>query len=448
MTYEKKQDVKGKSSMSEGHSRSKFQSSRERINTAYRKNRFSEDQGYLPKFVRTRSKEGHATYDSVKFIIIPMYYPSDVATYLGNAWTLATQQAYQQGNMKDKVDAQEEAVETIFENALLFFLNMGGQVKLKDLMDNPPESNTALAIGAGTTGTVNVPNFEYLEFNSLINQMVGKIIPTAVVELYKLFNFVIKFTEAYKIGPVEIPEQYYLPYAPVRATTTIQGYIDSLSAVQGQAKRHMDKFGIKYTKFSPEMLDMRIIDPTHPDAIAWFSNVPVCLSGSGKSGYWPQSDGVAVATYYYPGAMYLGSHSDFKYYFISDPNESKINVLAPIFDRYDATNNKYGQLFDTAVGGTLCSTGDTFGVSASQVEATEFLRISSSDGYFILKKFRALYNSAHDLVRVQLNGTNISAVDITDYDLAHDIDLKYGTGLSKNVIEQSLLQYLGDLAVK
>lgn len=400
--------------------------------------------------VRTRTKESHATYDSSKYIILPQIYPGTSTTmgYFANACITASKQAYQVGNMKDKVDAQETAMSTVIQYSLLVFLELMAQGHIKDLMDNPPESNLETDLGDGLTGNTNVANFEYMEYNALLNQLTGKLIPKVVIDVIKVFNFVIKYTEAYKIGPVEIPAQYVLPFTPSLSYATIQSYITNIGSNQGQMKRHMDKFGFKYVSFTPDMLDMRIINPDHPDALAWFNHAPLSITGSGKSAYWPQTDGVAVGTYYYPGSIYLNAHNTTRYYFRDNPNESMIHVLAPCLEYYESTYAKYGGLFRTGVSSLLCTTADTFGLSASQVESSEFLRISSTNAYFALKKFFALYNSSHTLIYVELGGTNIAEVKITDYDLAHDIDLKYGTLPRQEVMEEALLQYLGDCLVK
>lgn len=445
-TSDKRNLVKGTSSKSNKPGISKF-SSKQRSNKSYREKRYSEDYGVLPNFVRTRSKRGHGTYDSDLFITMP-FMTFYIGTYVANACKQAVIQGYQAGNMKDKVDAQETAYTTMVSNWLQVLFNLGPMTTLRDLMDNPPESDAISATGDGETGNTNMALYTYLNFNAILSELQGKIIPNVVIELFKAFNFYIKFGDPYQIGAVEIPGQYYLPFYPKDAYTTLStvatGALDLIYAQQGQAKRHMDKFGIKYSKFDVSLLTPREIDQNHPDAIAWFNHAPLTIAGSGVAGYCPggydaAGDVVAGGIFGTGGLFYTGAHSNVAYFFKDNPNESVIHVLAPLLDMYHATNNPYGWMFNP--GTFISTTAKDTGLKASQVEASEFLGADASEMTFSVTKYLALYTQTN-LIDLSYTGTNIAETDIAEWPLAATLDLKYGRGLSQNVIDNALLRQL------
>jgi hypothetical protein len=256
-------------------------------------------------------------------------------------------------------------------------------------------------------------------YATLMQELEGLIIPNLVIEILKPLNFYIKMSEPWIQGETTIPPRYVVLRTPSLSLASLNSYVETIRSNQGEAKMHMDKFGIKYSTWDQSLLEARELTINDIDAIAYFQHAYLMINNTTGS---PQ--------YYKPQSIDLGQDGgeDYKYYFADNPNESVINVLAKLFHTREATYNKYGGTFvnyeDPGGNSDMC-------VQCKYTESTEFLANTVLNNFDILSQFRAFWEQT-DTLNVSLTGTGISNDDYPTWLTALLKDLKYGSGLDEN----------------
>jgi hypothetical protein len=107
---------------------------------------------------------------------------------------------------------------------------------------------------------------------------------------------------------------------------------------RGLANQHMEKFGVKVTPFSPSMIEAREISIDSDEALELLQVLTL--------GFYNAAPGY---TYRYPlgDQSMAAAEASFVFYFRGTPRTEWF-AIAPIFQAYNAGNNKYGGF--TAVG--------------------------------------------------------------------------------------------------
>ena len=388
---------------------------------------------YLPTFSHTRSHEVMTAYDSQYYVggIFQMVEPTMV-TY----FTAAVTEAYRRGkaaaNMKDEVAGQLTAFQAVIDNWLPLCLALMSVYWVKSLLPSVAEVDAVLDWGDGNTGNTVVPNFTEHDFNVLLDQLEGVTIPTIIVEFIKIFNFIININSKYEVGTAEIPPMYVLLWICELSLAECQTLQTNIKTNSGVSQRHMDKFGIKYQKFSREMITgYRIISPDDPDALAWFNHSSYTFR-----------DAAAAQDIYPPGTLADEAENLLlTYYFLNNPNESEIHIFTPFFRPYDANHNIYGGLWalDTQTSTTQNDAG--YGIAQN---GTEFLCKGVGQLFYVGMLFSALWFQTN-IINITITGTDLTGDDdLSNYMISVVRNQKKGTGLSTIIRTNALLGWMED----
>ena len=178
----------------------------------------------------------------------------------------------------------------------------------------------------------------------------------------------------------------------------------------------MNKFGIKYTKFSRSMIDNPIIYPIKSiRGLQFFGHLEFNYFDAAAEvpctpyGNLETEDGVALR----------------KYWFVEDPNEDNFHALLPFFFNYVAVHNIYGGILDLITDAAadnvcfvICSAINNSGVwTATHVFNDAILQI-------VLSHYGIWTQT--DTINVSIGGTSTAAVtDLTFWQYAEDMDAKY-----------------------
>jgi hypothetical protein len=210
-------------------------------------------------------------------------------------------------------------------------------------------------------------------------------------------------------------------------TCDLETLMSEIYSNQGQARVHMDKFGVKYETFKEGMLEPRMITRDNVDYIAFMNH--------GMLGIYDGANPQAIREYGFNGD---GSENH-KYYFKDRPDESKIHAFAKLLGSYNATYNKYGGLL-YQVDAFVPTTQNYINMfRASRFENTEFVSNSIAAFADIALDFKDVYKQTNTL-NVSFTGTYLSAdIDISSWPLAWKYDLKYGSGLNETKTDYILL---------
>ena len=390
----------------------------------------------LPTFGRSRTINHISDFDSDTFCTtLGSTVIAASAAYFANMCLAALDRGFQKGNMKDIKTEQQTGFVTLCNSWAQVLLTLAPMKQIKTLFKSAPESNAVTALGDGNTGNTNVANYTFLTWNSMLSELTGKFIPDMVIKSIKNLFFVIKFHDGYRRYSVDLPPAYLMPIAPKLVSTDVDTLIDLIFANQGLAQRHMDKFGVKYSKFDPAMLDFKVIAPDDPDAIALFTHGTIGVRAA-----------AANVENRPNGDLDGGNHTARYYYFKESPNESALHYLLPIWmTTYDATENKYGGL----VNGIIWTTtqNDLAGFVAQEHESSEFLAVGVDARDYIVSCFQNMYDNSAAL-GMSITGTTLTAdKDLTNNLYFSKLGLAKGAGLSRHIIENAALRYLMEIGL-
>jgi hypothetical protein len=227
-------------------------------------------------------------------------------------------------------------------------------------------------------------------------------------------------------------------YEPYMSAANMKTLINTMRGNQAKMRMHAQKFGLKTTKFSESMIEMREISPYSLEAVPLMSTLPVHgRNGADTSniGHWPT------------GKFDADGSEATKWWFRDDPNENDLNALRKLLHAYNATYNPYGELFTTA---TPPSSADMCGLRADYTEGTEFLGTTFIQQLDFILLFYAAYCNDTDIA-LEWQGTDVtngiikSGVTQYTWPLSVQLDLKYGTGLDEGDSDAILINYIRKL---
>jgi hypothetical protein len=390
----------------------------------------------FPKFTHTRESENMTTYaDEDYYYVILNYAYGTNAAYLADGLIEAVNTGHMTGNMKDLVAAQETGFDNLSTNIICVLFDLAWQKHVRYILDNPPEQNTNnLTVSDGGIANVKVPVYTPDEYNTTIGNMEGRglVVPNVILEILKAFNWYVKRTEPYNVGSSTIPASYFSPFISYYTPDNLDALIQTCYTNIGQAKLYMDKFGVKYKTFSESDLEPieKKLFPIDDDLIAYFNHmVPIIYDGAN-----PQA-----ITHYPFSADNSESH---RYYFRNDPNDSKIHAYAKLLHAYNATYNKYGGLFYQ--GATQIPTTQNYvnALYCDKQESTGWKGNSIAGFSPVFSLSHPLYKQTNTL-NVSYTGTYLSAdIDLTQWPLAIQHDLKYGSGLNETKTDNIFLNQI------
>jgi hypothetical protein len=413
---------------------SKYGGNKVEDNKSYHSNRYKSDFGLMPKFTHTRESENLTTYSDEDYLYITTRYcTGTTAAYLADGCLEAINTGHMTGNMKDVVANQQTGFDNLVTNIMPVLFDLAFQQTIRKVLDNPPEQNTNnLDVSDGAIGNVKVPIYTPDEFNTVVANMEGRnlIIPDVCLKILKLFNWYVKRSDEYFIGTSTIPSSYWMPFIGYYTPDNLDTIINTVYTNLGQAKLHMDKFGVKYSKFSIGMLDsvekdMRKLDD---DLIAWFCHAyPEIYDGAN-----PQS----LRKY----SFSADNSENHRYYFRNSPNDSDIHAYAKLLDEYNATYNQYGGLLSTIVVPT--TQGYVDALYCDKAEDTGFKGNSAAGFFHLIRKYYGVYKQTNTF-NISTTGTYLAAdVDISTWPTAIDFDLKHGSGLNETKTDNILINAL------
>jgi hypothetical protein len=193
-----------------------------------------------------------------------------------------------------------------------------------------------------------------------------------------------------------------------------------------EAKIHMDKFGISYSVFDPSMIEgAPEYRPNDIQAMDYFAHAPL-IGGNGSS-----------TTQYFPYAE-LSTTADWtgiKYFFKEDPNECMFKAYIPLLHTYHADNNPYGGILDYRISETTAGYLGALHTYYSDADDWTKLIYTANVGKSIIVLYNTLYRQTNTL-NITVTGTHAGGDnDITIWPLARANNYKYGTGLTKTIIE-------------
>jgi hypothetical protein len=300
------------------------------------------------------------------------------------------------------------------------------------LLDNPPEQNASnLTVDDGAIGNVKVPIYTPDQYSTFIGNLEGRglIIPDFIVKIHKLFNWYVKRSSEYFIGATQIPPGYFMPGLPYYITSGLDTVVNTAYTNIGQAKLHMDKYGVKYSKFSESMLDPVEKNLQDVDVIAYLNHRPLKIY-----------DGANPQYLYGEGDFHVDGSEAHRYYFRDNPNESKIHAYAKLLQPYEATYNKYGGAFCGTGATTVPTTQNYINMFyCDKQEGTGWKGNSIAGFSDIALLFNGVWKQTNTL-NVSWTGTYLSAdIDTSTWPLAMWENLKYGTGLDETKTDNILI---------
>lgn len=408
----------------------------------YNRSRYKEDKGrYFPLAKFSLASLLMSGVDDTDYLSILLNaVDGTYATHFGTLCTDAWKFGLKTGNLKDENVTESAAFEALCEAWIEILFNLGPQMVIKDLMTNPLKSNLATNLNDGTTITA-LACFETEDANTLISELENLPLPKAVLGIWQAFAFYFQMIQPYTKGATHIPGAYVSPWMPTKSLTEVKTLKDAVYSNSGMARNHMDKFHIIHSNFKREDLKSRLIQIDSDDAIAYFTNACPMVSGVAAGNY--------VLTPEYPIDAAAGTDYNKHRLFFKNggsPNDSKLNVLAPLIYNYLATYNKYG--------GVLSGHED---ISVAYFNAIKAKRTGNTwAGSTYVKSnvashfFMNFLAACADENNACISLTGAIAV-AADSDLSEDYwmyavrnDLKYWQGYTYDQWTQSLLQYMAD----
>jgi hypothetical protein len=399
---------------------------------------------YLPTFSHTRIHNHMTSYDDDEYIIIRACAPwaagsTGIQTLAGDI----VDQGHTSGNMKDKVDDEETAYKQVSLNALRAILDCRIQHQIRTLMADYAEADETG--GSNTSPAV----WTLATFNQLMTEIDGKhiMVPNWVLKLADDFLFYVQLGEQYTIGTVRTPPSYFIPYISDAKYSEMASYLGSyVYTYNGESKIYMDKFGVKYKELKSSDLTKPLTmykGWRHPEVLAFLCHSSYHIYDN-ASIHLISPDGV------YANDAIAADHASRKFYFVDKPDEAPYHLFTPLLNEYNADKNKYGWLDENIYHYSGGDDDDNSFEKAKYLEDTSFTGGTNTSMWYILKQFAATYqqSAGHSLgdtsgfLNLSLTGSKLAAdIDIGNWPLAMEMDCFYGTGLTKSVIENALLNY-------
>jgi hypothetical protein len=387
--------------------------------------------------------------DSDYLYLIPRVY-SD-SQYLGNLATYSYKMGLKAGNMKEVNSTEAASFEVLVESWIRMLLNLGPQQWILDYMDNPPRSDTITAIGDGQTGNTNVAVFEEDARNTLLGELesLSECMPNCVLTIWNdVFNHVYKLKSEWIKGAANLPGMYLFPMMPYEALTTLQTLKETIYSNSGLGRNHMQKFGIKFQKFSRDMLHPKlhvITGDWDPYVLGFLSEWILPYEGDGA----PAGD-IDIAPPYYAGIDGLENHRFFfKTGAKGGPNSVPLYKYLAFISPYSIDYNKYGGLIKSL----YSTTDEDCFMKAGKYEASEFLAsgLGSVSALLVASMFRCAWNNQNgsDNFRLSLTGDYQDAdVDISVWLGDITQDLKFWKGLDEAKLHGQNERLMADILFK
>lgn len=393
---------------------------------------------FMRTFSRNKKKEIMTTYDDVDyFTALTVHVHSANCEYFGDAVLEAYTRGQQVGHMQDEVAAQKDALDKTADYGLELLLDLSAQWPWDNLLSNFPRLDTISATGTGAAGQVTIAHYEEATMADILQKMDKLELPVFLKKILEQVNFYFKVSEGWTdMNMDDIPSRYFIPRMPYNAATTNKTLINLIWAEQGELKNHCKKFGIKLEQFSVDWLKPREIRFDSEDGIAYLSHANLfARDGTGTGNF------QVVGSY----PMHVNDGENGKWWFKSDPNESVLNYLSPLYYNYAATYNIYGGCMN---GSSLIASGaDMLAVRCKFTEPTEMLACKFIDIIDIIFKYRKFWEEGAQ-TNVEIQGTEISNVDVVTanaqvtWPYATELDLYYGTGIDETSKDQTFLAWL------
>lgn len=408
---------------------------------AYYKQRNKESVGqgnrHMQTFNYSRKSERMTSYSDSDYLVVKgTGVNSGGAAYFAAGCLEAFLRGMKTGNMKEIVADQQTGFVNSCDYGIEILLELGIQMMIKKLLAYAPRCDTVTSLGDGATTNVDVALYEEATLTDLLQMLKELEFPDVVWKVVKDLLFYFKVSDSWMKGETVIPPRYFIPYIPYAAAATVKGLIQTYIAEQGEMRLHCQKFGIKISKFSESWLDARELTFEHPDALAYFNHAGLNYRGGA-------ADKTVFRTYPFQDDVSEGG----KWWFYNDPNETKLNYLAKLFETYNATYNKYGGLLNL---GVYTTTQDDWAVRAKYTEGTEFLATTILEQIDIWLNFNAAWCQVNTL-NIELTGTDITNGDINlansgiSWPFATIRNAKYGVGLDEVASDNVLINYLIEL---
>lgn len=333
------------------------------------------------------------------------------------------------GNMKDVVSAEETAFGAVCRDAFMVCFNEAYRRIILELLANSAESDT------DEIADNRPPVITYTSMNLELQNMQEKnlVIPDHISKMIKDLTFLIKIQESYSVGSLILPPRYLVPFSPFMDFANVQSYNSDWAQNNALAKLHMDKFGIKYHKFSDsDIPEAPEVSTSSSKAIAYFNHMPLVVrDAANDQPIYPYASIAGTATW-----------TGILYYFKENPDEDPLHILLPILvNAYHVDNNPYGGMLSfrycTDTQNHVCIVSSSYTNTSTWTSALE---------YEIVFYFLATYKQTNTF-NVSLTGTYRTAdSDYSGWLWAIMNGCAYGTGLTKTSIENILKGYMTKLA--
>ena len=392
----------------------------------YHKSRFEKESGgkIWPRFTHTRLGEVIEEFDDGNYFLGMLrkvaHGDTDSKTAFKNLMIDIYKEMRVAGNMKDIVDAQETAFSVLALDSFMLTFDLAYQEAFRELLANPSESNTT---GSGST---HVCCWELNSFNILLGDIKNKnlVIPKFVKNILDDLLFIIKLDPEYAQGAVQLPPRFCLPFVGDMTLAEAQAFVVEWSSNNALAKIHMDKFGIDYETWRPELVfDMPELQLHDVKVLDYFAVMPIYVRDGSTTRQVGDYD-IDAGT----------GWEALEWYCVNDPNESPLKSYLPLFCSYESTNNPYG--------GILCSIDCKLTQNYTNMIQCKYANTDGSYTELVIgaeitfvSMYRAMWKQTNTL-NWTITGSYLSGeYDATSWPLAEIFDMKYGTGLSKSLLE-------------
>lgn len=281
---------------------------------------------------------GKSTYKHTQRLLVCLFYPSiasvspddGIATILTDLY----QQAHISGHMKD-IGATELASAIDYCEGLW---NILGQLRNEyaavTLLDGPTFGDTT------TTTHSALAFFKPETYNTFIETLEARnlVIPSFLLFLLDRFTGIrMELMPPYENYGTEIPGITMVMGCRYQTLANMETARNGMVSAKGEAIQFFNKFGFTYTKFTREMATkVRTVPYPSAEAAFWFETIPLYMYGKAKELIWKGYNQLA----FHSGTNWA-AWKPWLYKREVAPDLMFSQVFAP----HDATNNKYGGLF-------------------------------------------------------------------------------------------------------
>ena len=354
--------------------------------------------------------------------------PSNQAT---NVFNLVWELFYTNANLKDLVADDETSWKLYVAVYLTIMAELQIQYNARCYL---PAYTEADATPGGASG---ITYFQQESYDIFVASMAQYPMPKGCDSIVKdLFSWVIKLTESYDKYTIRIPSAIFQPFNTRYDLADLEAMRELLRVNLGGFTTHAKKYGLGVGSWH---------DPVKPVERKFGEpDITAFLCHSHYIWY----DNTPAHAHAYPAGGFVGGNSttdwtSVEYYFHSDPNESSLHVLAPLFGTYDATHNKYGgwlidgaavaaeyqvNFFSCAQHGTSMTNHSFIDKSSGAIIA---VMKATSDGIATLKKY--------------IDGTNFTAASelASNWAYSNYFGLFFGSGRGQTEAQNDMLNYIG-----